>query len=418
MPSHVKSESNAVSDLRASAAGSTSEPSSDLRSHQPGPWKRIQFVAALGIAALGFAYLFLAVPKKSSPENSESRPVPSESVKTIGQHLIQIQGGHVIEKKLQIAKVERTRISVPIQQVTGTIAASLRPGIGQDSNNWQFNTPEALTTFTDWEKAKSDISYSQKRLTTVQELVDAKIAYQKDYEAQVIGAGTKGAISDFTIKKARLETIEAQLDGQKDIYEAENALRLARRSAASLALQLEQTGLEPAILMSATPEMDIVMADVPLGGISYVKIGQECKAAFVGVTGHVFDGKVNKIVPVISKERRSLRVLFVIHDPEDLLRPGMFAEIDMGTEAREALLAPAEGLVHVGRADYFLVAAEKPGTWRVTEVQIGEPFGSDVEVLDGLKAGDRVLGRGAILLKPVVVRSLQANNRAQAEVSP
>jgi hypothetical protein len=67
---------------------------------------------------------------------------------------------------------------------------------------------------------------------------------------------------------------------------------------------------------------------------------------------------------------------------------------------------PADGVLHVEDKDYALAAGE-PGTWRIAEVQIGELRGSDVEVLSGLKAGDRVLGKGAILLKPVVVRCLQ-----------
>ena len=69
---------------------------------------------------------------------------------------------------------------------------------------------------------------------------------------------------------------------------------------------------------------------------------------------------------------------------------------------------PADGVLHVGERDYALVASE-PGTWQITEVQIGELRGTNVEVLSGLKAGDRVLGKGAILLKPVVVLALQGN---------
>src|SRR5262249_5971083 len=240
---------------------------------------------------------------------------------------------------------------------------------------------------------------------------------QKKYETDLATSAAKGATPEHTVNKAKLDTLEAQLDGQKDIYEAENAVRLAKRSEAALALQLEQTGLEPDLLLAGTSEMDIVMADVPLGSLSSVKVGQQCKATFVGVRSHPFDGKVNKIVPVISKERRSLRVLFVIHDPDDLLRPGMFADIELGTDSRYALLAPAEGLVHVGRADYFLLGTDKPGEWRVKEVQIGEPYKTDVEVLSGLQDGDRVLGRGAILLKPIVVRTLQFSDHAEAVVA-
>jgi hypothetical protein len=84
----------------------------------------------------------------------------------------------------------------------------------------------------------------------------------------------------------------------------------------------------------------------------------------------------------------------------------MFAEIGLGTDKREALLMPTDGVLHVGDKDYALREAT-PGTWQITEVQTGELRGANVEVLAGLQAGERVLGNGAILLKPVVVRALQ-----------
>src|SRR6185369_12020630 len=100
----------------------------------------------------------------------------------------------------------------------------------------------------------------------------------------------------------------------------------------------------------------------------------------------------------------------VINDPQDELRPGMFAEIGVGTDPREALLAPAEGILHIGRADYALVGAAGEGKWRIADVQVGEPHGGEVEVLQGVAAGDRLIGKGAILLKPVVVRTLQTED--------
>ncbi len=206
-----------------------------------------------------------------------------------------------------------------------------------------------------------------------------------------------------------MDRIQAELEGQKNTYDAETALWKAggSRTVASEALQLEQAGIETVLLKSDNPDLDIVMADVPHGAQSRVREGQGCEARFFGLSDEVFTGKVNNIAQVISKERRSLRVLFIIHDPQDHLRPGMFAEIGLGTDAREALLIPAESVVHIDRNDYALVATGVPGEWRVVAVRIGELHGKDAEVLDGLKAGDQVLGKGAILLKPVIVRSLQ-----------
>ena len=95
--------------------------------------------------------------------------------------------------------------------------------------------------------------------------------------------------------------------------------------------------------------------------MSRVKLGQGCDARFFGLPEQLFPGKVRAIAPVLSKERRSLRVLFAISDPHDQLRPGMFADIGLGTDARIALLVPPEAIVHVGRSDYVLLRGGNDG---------------------------------------------------------
>ena len=147
--------------------------------------------------------------------------------------------------------------------------------------------------------------------------------------------------------------------------------------------------------------------------MSRVKLAQGCEARFFGFPGQSFSGKVRAIAPVLSKERRSLRVLFAISDPKDQLRPGMFADIGLGTDARDALLIPAEAIVHVGRFDYVLVRNESDD-WRVTEVQVGEMHETAVEVLGGLRAGDQVAAQGVILLKPCIIEALRARPSTRA----
>jgi len=50
---------------------------------------------------------------------------------------------------------------------------------------------------------------------------------------------------------------------------------------------------------------------------------------------------------------------------------------------------------------------EDAETWRVVEVTVGEVRNNAVEILAGLQDGDHVLGYGAILLKPSIVKALQ-----------
>jgi hypothetical protein len=115
---------------------------------------------------------------------------------------------------------------------------------------------------------------------------------------------------------------------------------------------------------------------------------------------------VSSIAPTLAAERRTLRVFFELSDPQGHLRPGMFADISLGTEPRDALLVPSDAVLHVGRADYVLVQ-QQPNLWRVTEVRVGEAHGTNVELLSGVAPNDTVIASGAILLKPLVVQSLQ-----------
>lgn len=381
-----------------------------------------QFAIALA-ATVAFLFYLLKAPAKSEPE---PRPVrPEDPVRVVGPLLIRIDPTSPLNDKLQVVPVLATRVTTPMLNVTGTVAASLRPSSFKRSepelasvvgaplatsrghDTWQFNSPEILTTYMDWQRATADINFSHAQLVSARELAQVRLAAQ---QAQIrrletyVAAGTD-ARKDLDI--ARADLIQVELQGRKDIREAEVALKKALRDEAAGARQLQQAGLDPAMLTSVTSDVDIVMADVPEGFSNRVMPGQRCEAVFFGVPNARFTGRVRSIAPVVSKDRRALRVLFFIDDLNDRLRPGMFAEIGMGTDAREALLVPTDSVIHVGRTDYLLTAGEA-GEWRVTAVDVGEIHDDRIEVLRGLEPGDRVLGSGAILMKPVVAKSLPA----------
>ena len=373
-----------------------------------GGWRRLwsagQFVVALGATVAFLAYLLLtpATPPGPPPDD---KPAAAAVAEVVGPRLIRVTPGSPLDQKVQAATARRETLTDPLLIVSGRVAASLRPGNGKGTDFWQFDAPEVLTAFTDWQKAQADIQFAETQLAAVKQLAAARLDTQQKVVARLtklVDAGTDTA-KDLAAERANL--IQAEIQGRKDTHEAETAVRVARRSEAALGRQLQLAGLDPDLLKAVTSDVDLVLADVPEARQGQVKVGQGCQATFFGLPNRRFAGKVLRIAPALSKERRSLRVLFTIDDLQDELRPGMFAEIGLGTDPREALLVPADGVLHVGRADYVLVGTEA-NTWRVAEVQVGEPHNGDVELLDGLKPGDRLIGKGAILFKPLVVRAL------------
>ncbi|MCS6850982.1 MAG: efflux RND transporter periplasmic adaptor subunit [Gemmataceae bacterium] len=367
-------------------------------------WSIGQFVAAVGVTVAFLIYL-LVNPLQPPAQPIERVPPPTEVVKIVGPGLIHVAPGSPFDKKVQVVVTRKATLSEPMLTVTGRVVASLRPGRDKGSDFWQFDSADTLTAFTDWQKAQADIAYAETQLQQTRLLAKARLEAQLEVVKRLeklVEAGTE-TLKDLTAERANL--IQMEITGRQEVHQAETALRVARREEAVQARRLQQAGLSIELLRSVTSDVDIVMADVPEGRLNLVHVGQGCMARFLGLPKERFYGRVESIAPVLSAERRSLRVLFTIDDPEDKLRPGMFAEIGLGTDPREALLVPADAVLHIGRADYVLVAAGDH-TWRVDEVQVGEPFHSDVQILEGLASGDRVIGKGAILFKPLVVRSL------------
>jgi RND family efflux transporter MFP subunit len=375
-------------------------------------WPAVQLIVALALTGAALAYLLWSPHKEPTP------PAPGEetssyidAVHLVSPALVTISPDTPLGKKLEVATVSSERVSAPLLTVTGSVVAQLRPGSGPAEDRWQFSTPELLTAYTDWRKSNADVELAEKQLKEIRELTEDRIATQKklvERLRKLVEAGTDTP-KDLAAEEGNLR--QATIQGRKDVIEAETAVRVAARNRAGLERQLSQAGADPHALAREPEGTTIVVADVPEARVGLVREGQACQARFYAFPGRIFTGKVSSLAPTISKERRTLRVLFELGDPEGRLKPGMFADVGLGTDTRQALMAPADGVLHVGLGDYMLVGAE-PGFWKVTEVRVGEVRGSRVEILQGVQAGDRVLGKGAILLKPYVVQAVQGPKRA------
>lgn len=329
-------------------------------------------------------------------------------VQLVGPRVIGVKSGSLLEKKFNVSTVQKERINTPLLVVTGAVVARLPIGSAPMEDRWQFNSIELAGVYADWQRAQAEKNFNIKRLVKIRELTAAQYNSQKlavDRLRKLVATGTE-AIRDLTAAEANL--LQVQLEGQKDVYEAETALTVATRSRAALERKLLQEGVDPLLLESSAPGVSLVMADVPEIRIGLVRVGQACVARFYGIPNQQFSGKVRSLAPTLSAERHTLRVFFELNDQSDQFKPGMYAEIGLGTDPRDAILVPIDGVLHSGNSDYVLINAG-PGLWKITEVDVGESINDRVEILKGLQGGEHIIGNGAILLKPMLVQALQNN---------
>ena len=361
---------------------------------------------AVGLVALVVvASVWRCVRRSEVGEGRARTETGAASVEVAGPRLISVAPGSPLESKLAVGAVRAEAVTSPRLTVTGSVAARLTAGADDPDARWDFSQPELASAWADWLRAQTDEPFAQRQLEKTRELAAARVSAQTKLVDRLRKLVAVGTDSPRDLAAAEADLVQAQLEGQKEVYEAETAAKNASRTRTALARQLLQAGIDPALLARARPGTAIVVADVPESQVGLVHEGQAGVARFYALPDRTFPARVSSVAPTLSNERRTLRVFFELDDASSQLRPGLFAEVGLGTEPRDAMLVPADAVLHIGRADYVLVRSQ-PGAWRVTEVSVGEATGAKVELLSGVAAGDLVVESGAIILKPVVVEAL------------
>ena len=343
-------------------------------------------------------------PPAENPTANASAPPKIARVLAIEHGLIEVAAETPLQKELEKTRVESEKISLPVISVSGTVVARIRAGNEPIEDRWQFDKPDLSSSYADWLRAKNEIDFTESQLSKTKALAEAETSFLQTNLDRFAGLAG-GTIPEKEIRQAESALLKAQLQGEKDVFGAESARRVAIKQKTAIERDLAQAGIEPVVFLRAEEDMVIVVAYVPEAKVSEAYEEQACEVQFYAYPEMVFPGHVEAISSVLTQERRTLRVLFDLKDEKQLLKPGMFAEVGLGTDPRESVLIPATALLHLGRNDYVLVATNGD-QWRVTEVEVGEVQRGRCEVRKGLKSGETIITRGAILLKSIAAQSL------------
>ena len=110
-----------------------------------------------------------------------------------------------------------------------------------------------------------------------------------------------------------------------------------------------------------------------------------------------FKGVVTKIYPSIDNSSRTGKIEIHLDNTDNKLRTGMFAKIDvLVTTHEKAVVVPRDSLVKYDN-NYLAYVVEKQGNQYIAvkrDVKVGIFDDDRVEVISGLKAGDRLISKG------------------------
>jgi len=140
-----------------------------------------------------------------------------------------------------------------------------------------------------------------------------------------------------------------------------------------------------------------VYADIYESEVAAVQLNQPALVEFAAYPGETLRAKVTYIHPSLNEAARTVRVRLELPNPGLKLKPGMFGTVTLRTNSAKALVVPKEAVLDTGlRQLVFLDRGQ--GVYQPYPVKLGRRSQDQVEVLDGIKEGDRVVTSANFLL--------------------
>ncbi len=134
-----------------------------------------------------------------------------------------------------------------------------------------------------------------------------------------------------------------------------------------------------------------VIADVFEQDIGLVKVGAGATVSINAYPDKRFSGRIAYVYPTLKAETRSIPVRIELANPGGLLKPGMFAQVELAASGKGQVVAvPVSAVIDSGTRRIVLVQVGE-GRFEPREVKTGARSDSHVEILEGVKDGEAVV---------------------------
>ncbi|MGQ3053574.1 MAG: efflux RND transporter periplasmic adaptor subunit [Roseateles sp.] len=356
-------------------------------------WRMRLIVIAL-LAAGGAAWWFTRTPP--------TPPAPPTGVVALADVTQTVQAAGVLQAK--------TRVDVGAQ-VSGQIQ-TLHIQLGDKVKKGQ------LLVSLDPELARSDVAQAEAAVAQAgaaidSRRIDAESARRELKRQQRLLAGQATAANEAEKAETELAKIEADLRGQAanlarlqaDLDKRKVNLSYTRITApmdgtvVNLPVQVGQTVISvqitPIILTLADLDTITVRTKVPEADVQAVKVGQVARFSTLSGEGKRYEGKLRVIQPVPERAGNAVfyNVLFDVDNRDRALFSDMTVQVDIETGAvQQVPTMPIVALGERGKDGRFTVTVlDAANKQTPRQVRVGLQDGARVQVIDGVKAGEKVL---------------------------
>lgn len=241
----------------------------------------------------------------------------------------------------------------------------------------------------DWQQAQVDLANAQGGLNTAEVGLAAvrdrlRILGKTDQEIDAVEQATD------VRKLDPVGVVSAPIDGivlQRQVGLGQNIVSAANGGSASQF----QIGNISKVWM---------LANVREENAPGVHLGDPVRVTVLAYPGRVFTGKITRVAMSIDPVLHRLPVWAEVDNPDGLLKPEMFARFSIitGPSNGPSPAVPDQSVVYEGADAHVWVANDADKTLAIRPIKVGRSSDGVVQVVDGLKPGDKVVTSGAVFI--------------------
>lgn len=237
---------------------------------------------------------------------------------------------------------------------------------------------EATVLESEVNEARANAEQREAEYRRATELIDDQLISATDFDT---------ARANYNVAVARLNSSEARLS--KTVIRAPfNGVAGLRRINIGDYATVGQELVEVVRLNPMRAEFTL-----PETQLAKVKSGQRVNVTVGAYPGEVFPGVISAIAPQINVEARNVTLRAELPNPEFKLRPGLFAQVSITLDERpNALVIPEQAVWPIGNDKTIFVVVDGVAKQRV--VSLGQRLPGQVEITDGLSAGEELVTAG------------------------
>lgn len=215
--------------------------------------------------------------------------------------------------------------------------------------------------------------------------------------------------------KARVDAIQSRIDLRRTVAPFDGVLGLRNISVGALA--------QPGRLITTIDDDSIMKLDfsVPSVFLETLKPGVKIEAVTKAYPADKFTGEISSIDSRVDPVTRAVKARALIDNADLRLKPGMLMRVILQKNPRQTLVVPEEALIVDGNENYVMRIIEADGNLRVERavVTLGTRQFGNVEILEGLNGGDRIVNHGALKLRPgaaVTIKAMENEDKPLKEL--